>query len=214
MATRTALWVFFAAIGLAFCGNGQWTNSAWAQLQPLIPKPSVSGDKPVVATMRDQFLASTDLNADKDPFQFSAAIRCEQAGQPVYLVVTAKLAPGCHLYSLTQPDESATKLEVAVSELYRITGPFRPRQAPHVTGAGTATDPIQETYAELVEFVLPIELALGADLKKMNIDVRINGQVCQDDTSCQPIRNKIVTAKFSGFDSDLLRLSEKPGTVR
>ncbi len=214
MTKRTFVRIFLIGSGLVLSCDHFMATTAWAQLQPLTPKTAISGDKPIVATPRDQFLVSTELEADKTPFHITAAIRCPQAGQQVHLVVTAKLVSGCHLYSLTQPDGSATKLEVAVSELYKITGPFRPRHAPHVTGAGTPTDPIQETYADLVEFILPIELAPGADLKQLSIDVRINGQVCQDDTSCQAIRNKIVTAKFPGFDTDLLRMSENPGTTR
>jgi hypothetical protein len=115
------------------------------------------------------------------------------------------------LYSLTQGDAIATKLEVAVNEAYRIVGPFRARQAPELAGAGTTADPIQEKHFGTVEFELPIEILPTVDWKQLSIDVRINGQVCQGEEACHMVRDKIVTAKFSGFDVDLKRQLADPG---
>ncbi len=152
--------------------------------QSLLPKKSSLG-------------AGSAQQPEKPPVQLSTRIECEADRRTAYLIVAAKIPPGGYLYSLTQPGPSATKLEIAMNDGFQVAGAFRPQQAPHVEGDPGADDRI-ETHHGDIEFHLPILITHGTNPEDLVIDVRINGQFCQDN-QCHLIQDRVLSAKLQRF---------------
>jgi cytochrome c biogenesis protein CcdA/thiol-disulfide isomerase/thioredoxin len=108
------------------------------------------------------------------------------AGNPAGLFVTAKMAPGWHIYSLTQapggPIPSKIKLDTSIA--YRLRGPFRALSAPEKKQEGIWSDPalVTETHAGSVTWYAPIELASGVDPATLRITGQLYAQACS--TGC------------------------------
>src|SRR5690606_24338565 len=63
----------------------------------------------------------------------SAQFQLEQGKRTGRLSITAEPAPGWHTYSTTQKGgPQASKLKVATSPNYKVTGPFVPDQPPQI----------------------------------------------------------------------------------
>jgi Disulphide bond corrector protein DsbC len=135
----------------------------------------------------------------EEPCSFTSYILYEAGGKNGYLVVKAKIADGHHIYSLTQPDASATKIEVAKNKDFEIAGVFRPTKAPQVDG-DPQSPKRHEIHFKEVEFYLPIKLAADVVPEDVVINVRVNGQVCSD-SNCVPISNKVLTARYGALVS-------------
>ncbi|MBX3417355.1 MAG: hypothetical protein KF851_07110 [Pirellulaceae bacterium] len=140
---------------------------------------------------------ATASQQDRENLTWTARIESETDRQTAYLIVAAKVPAGGYLYSLTQPGVSATKIEVATNERFRITGAFRPNKAPRIEG-DPESEERAETHIEDIEFHLPIQIAAGIEPEDLAIDVRINAQFCQDD-QCMPVNNRILTAKLQKY---------------
>ncbi len=180
---QTALWILGVLLS---CG----LEVDAATAQQLLPRPNTAASVP------------QEIESD-EPCALTAYVLYEADGKNGYLVVKAKIAEGHHLYSLTQPGGSATKIEVAKNESFEIAGVFRPTKAPQVDGDPQSPGR-HEIHAEEVEFYLPIKLTKGMIPNEVVINVRVNGQVCSDST-CVPISNKVLTAKYG----DVMSLQDK-----
>src|SRR5262245_47830199 len=66
-------------------------------------------------------------NSDKDLVKISSQFTAPTAERPAVLMITARVAPGWHVYSITQPPggPQATKIRLTPSTKYRQVGPFR-----------------------------------------------------------------------------------------
>src|SRR3990172_846369 len=62
-----------------------------------------------------------------DPVTVSAQFTAATADRPAVLMITADIAPGWHVYSLTQPPggPTKTKIELTPSSQYQLAGQFR-----------------------------------------------------------------------------------------
>ncbi len=74
-------------------------------------------------------------NAVKNPVTVEAQFTAPAAGKPGRLFVTAVIAPGWHIYSITQPtsekgNPTVTKIQVKLPPGVRLAGPFKPSVAP------------------------------------------------------------------------------------
>ncbi len=168
------------------CGLGVGQVKA----QPLLPRSNAAA-------------SVTEETESEQPCKFTSYILYEADGKQGYLIVKAKIAYGHHIYSLTQPDASATKIEVAKNKDFEIAGVFRPSKAPHVDGDPQSPQR-HEIHTEEVEFYLPIKLAVGVVPEDVVVNIRVNSQVCND-SNCVPISNKVLTAKYG----DLLPPQDK-----
>lgn len=111
--------------------------------------------------------------------------------QPSILLVTAKIAPGKHTYSLTQPPGGPrpTQIELEPSAEYRLLAPFRAHPAPN---SRTETGPVWtglkiEEHEGEVTWYAPIELTAGVDPKKLEIRGAIHLEVCETGGTCEPV---------------------------
>ncbi|MBC8350809.1 MAG: hypothetical protein H8E66_02405 [Planctomycetes bacterium] len=135
-----------------------------------------------------------------DKATFSAEFQVVEGTRNGRLSVTATMEPTWHVYSVTQlaggPQRSVIKL--ASADQAAITGEFKPDAAPHVKKYEFFDVPVEE-HDGVVVWTAPIQLANGIDPAATELQVKFNGQVCQDKGSCIPIANKPVVAKFAGY---------------
>jgi len=114
------------------------------------------------------------------------------------LSVRAVLAPGFHIYSVTQPDVGPMRTTIDVvtdpPNQIKITRAFEPDKDP-VLNAGLYPEPTQEHHGQVI-WSAHIELAEGVAPETLNITAVVNGQICKD--SCEPIENKRVRVAFGG----------------
>ncbi len=134
------------------------------------------------------------------PFKLSAHLVGQADAAQAYVIVKVELPPDSYLYSLTQPGELATRVEVALGPNGKIAGPMRPASLPKVNEQDTFLGGRSEKHFGTVHFVLPIQRLTALPLEQWEVALRLNGQVCSENGSCQLIRNEIVTAKFMPLD--------------
>ncbi len=129
--------------------------------------------------------------------EFAAQYELENGSKNGRLTVTAKIADGWHIFSVTQPSggpkPSKFKLK---SDFLKLTGPFVADHAPEI---GSDEDvwpglPLEE-YHEKVVWTVPFELTSDIDSAKTEIELAFDGQACMD--SCVEVRDTI-KAKFAG----------------
>ena len=116
----------------------------------------------------------------------SARFTTTSAGKPGQLLVSAKIAAGWHIYSITQKPGGPlrTKISLNPSSDYRLTGEFQASPAPEKkTQPEAFKDLIVETHEGTVTWAAPIELAPGVDPVKLKIEGTVQIQAC-DATSC------------------------------
>ena len=88
------------------------------------------------------------------------------ADQPGRLWITATIAPGWHIYSITQPPGGplATKIEVSPPQGVRVVGKFKPSVAPKTTKEPDAFGDLPiETHDGTITWYAPIEFSPGVD---------------------------------------------------
>ncbi len=131
------------------------------------------------------------LNGESDtdqPVTLSAQFTAPTAERPAILMVTAKIAPNWHVYSLTQPSggPTKTKIELTPSPDYHLIGQFRANPAPtsRVDQEAWVGLTIEE-HADEVIWYAPIELAPGVDPISLSITGHVRMLACKD--SCIPV---------------------------
>ena len=131
-----------------------------------------------------------------DPVTLSAQFTATTTDRPVVLMITAKIAPGWHVYSLTQPagGPTKTKIEVADSPQYHLIGQFRsiPDPTTRVDDSAWIGLTIEE-HADEVTWYAPIELAAGVDPATLTVSGKVRMLACKE--SCIPA-NKDFTARL------------------
>ena len=107
-----------------------------------------------------------------------------------YLLVSADIALGWHVYSTTQPKgigaPLATKIIVADSPDYQVIGPFSAKPKPNVKTLEYVSVPIEEHSGNVV-WSAPIALAAGADPSQVVIRGEVDGQICEDEGVCMQL---------------------------
>jgi thiol:disulfide interchange protein len=135
-----------------------------------------------------------------DKAKFTAEYRIAEGTRSGRLSVTAMMEPSWHLYSVTQlpggPQRSVIKLDSR--DQANIAGEFKPDVAPHVKNYEFYDVPVEEHEGAVV-WTAPIQLAEGVDPKSTELQLKFDGQVCQDEGSCIPIANESIVAGFAGY---------------
>ncbi len=123
--------------------------------------------------------------AEADMVKASGYFTPAVGGKPAALVVTAEVAPGWHIYSITQQPGGPvkTKIKLTPSPDYKLAGEFRPLKPAEVHHYDDIYPnlPVEEHQGR-VTWAAPIEFAAGVDQAKLEIDGAVNAQVCS--TSC------------------------------
>jgi suppressor for copper-sensitivity B len=107
-------------------------------------------------------------------------------GRPARLFITAKIAPGWHIYSITQPPGGPipSKIKLDTSIAYRVLGNFQALTPPEKKQEGIWSDPtlITESHHGSVTWYAPIELAPGVEPATLQIRGQVYAQACS--TGC------------------------------
>jgi hypothetical protein len=145
------------------------------------------------------------------PYQLSALLVASPDSAQAHLIVKVELPADSYLYSLTQPGELATRVEVALGEDGKIAGVMRPVTLPKVNPRDEFAGGRSEKHYGTIHFILPVQRLTARPLDQWEVAVRLNGQVCSEQGSCQLIRDEIVSARFTPLDEQagaLLRQAE------
>lgn len=176
------VWLGMARLTIGWLGF-QLTTGAAGVVAQQIDQP------PVVMAM-----------AEADPYQLSAQVVAGADSATAYLIVRVELPAESYLYSLTQPGELATRVEVALGEDGKIGGAMRPVTLPKVNPQDEFVGGRSEKHFGTIHFVLPIQRLTSRPLDQWEVAVRLNGQVCSEQGSCQLIRDEVITARFAPLD--------------
>ena len=120
--------------------------------------------------------------------------------EPARLFITAKMAPGYHIYSITQavaaPGPKRTEIKLDPSNAYELMDGFRAYPAPERKIEEFWGDPnlIIETHHDSVTWYAPVKLAPGVDPASLRITGQIYAQACKD--SCLMPQDYPFTAVF------------------
>ena len=152
-----------------------------------------------------------DEQSDTEQVTFTSRFTVTSDDQPAVLAITAKIAPGWHVYSLTQPPggPQKTTIEVAPSPQYKLLGPFRAHPEPNkrIDNEIWIGLEIQE-HADEVTWYAPIEFAKGVDPAKLEIHGTIDLQVCKE--SCIPIEQSFAAKQGAALPFDVSRAGSSP----
>jgi thiol:disulfide interchange protein len=162
------------------------------EADPFAPPPEFGG-------IVSQFDASARLG---EPVTVEAQLLAADGDRPAVLLITAHVAPGKHIYSLTQPPggPNRTRIELAPSAEYRLLAPFRSQPAPktHVEQGPVWTGlQIQEHEGEVTWFA-PIEIAAGVDVNAIEIRGSVRADACETGGSCIPVEKEFAARAATG----------------
>jgi thiol:disulfide interchange protein len=137
----------------------------------------------------------------------SADFQSTPDGKQGRLNVRVSLAPGWHIYSVTQPDggPQRTVIQLEPSEAFRIQGEFRPDRDPERSQNPYFPVP-EEKHAEQVVWSAPVQFAAGAAPDSLLISGKLDGQICQEN-QCVPL-STLDTGFVAAFNG-VLEASER-----
>lgn len=156
-------------------------------LGPLLWAGLLAAATPLAAQVLDQLGGGLDGGLGQQPVVTAEGeFTARNDKQPAYLFVTAKMAPGWYIYSITQAPggPTRTKIKLDTSTAYRLLGDFQPLSPPETKKEGVWADPnlVTESHHGSVTWYLPIELAEGVDLASLRITGQVYAQACS--TGC------------------------------
>jgi thiol:disulfide interchange protein DsbD len=133
---------------------------------------------------------STKVSAVAIEAQFIAP----KGGQPGRLFLTAKVAPGYHIYSITQAPGGPIATKIVVNALHGVRiGPFRASVEPDRKQEPVFDNLTVETHQGTVTWSAPLELDAGIDPATLKITGTVTVQACTD-TACLPPTSIAFTA--------------------
>lgn len=114
--------------------------------------------------------------------------------RPAVLLIEARIAPGRHTYSLTQPPggPTPTKIDLVRSPDFRLLGKYQSYPAPNTRveqGPVWTGLEIQE-HEGTVTWFSPIEITAGVDPQRLVIEGRVYLEVCEKGGSCIPVEKE------------------------
>ncbi len=133
--------------------------------------------------------------------EYSGYLTVERGGREGRVSIEARLSPGWHVYSTTQPPGGprATVITLPASADYQVTGEFVADRDPMVHADPAFPGILVEEYDGLVTWSAPIRLAEGVDPEHLTIQATVDGQVCEASGACELIADETVSIAFAGY---------------
>ncbi len=131
-------------------------------------------------------------------------------GQSAKILITAKIEPGWHLYSLTQPPGGPRPTRITIDEISPIKIDGKPQQpkpkvAPDPNFSLPGQPPFMtETFDHQAVFTVPVKVADDAPLGAQKIVVKFYFQAC-DEHQCLPPRTRPIE-----IDATIIAAKTKP----
>ncbi|MBL9094768.1 MAG: thioredoxin family protein [Planctomycetaceae bacterium] len=143
------------------------------------------------------------------PVQSSAVFTPPSDGKPGLMFVTAKVLPGWHIYSVTQPPGATvrTKIKVDASPNYRV-GEFTAVEKPHAEASPEFNNIILESHTGTVTWYAALEVNPGIDVGKLEIRGAVFAQACEK--VCVMPQDYGFTAKLGAAPIEATNLKPKP----
>jgi thiol:disulfide interchange protein len=144
-------------------------------------------------------LSSAAFTQTPSPVSLSGKLEPAQVkqGQSAKVLITAKIDPGWHLYSLTQPPGGPKATQITIDE----NSPLKMNGAPSQPKPKRAVDPnftlpggpdfLTETFDNEVTFTIPVKAAADSATGALKTIVKVRFQVC-DEHQCLPPRTRPV----------------------
>lgn len=185
--------------------------AVWAMIGPITAACAQSPDDPFrpVGESSEGIVGQFEGFSDellRNPVTISARFTPALPDRPAVLAVTAEVAPGKHIYSITQPSGGPlpTRIDLAQSRGYRLLGAFRAHPAPNKRveqGPVWTGLEIQEHEGE-VTWYAPIELTAGVDAGSLEIQGTVHTEVCETGGTCEPVEKQF-TARLAKNNIEL-----------
>lgn len=143
--------------------------------------------------------------ATGDPVSVSSQFTAATADQPAVLMITAKIEPGWHVYSLTQGKlpsglgPNQTKITIDESPQFKLLGEVRafPEAHDRVDTEAFVGLTLQE-HSNQVTWYAPIELAEGVEPATVTVTGKVSLQACEERGSCIPPKSYPINARVGG----------------
>ena len=136
----------------------------------------------------DQFNSSAGKPGSE--IRVSAEYTVSEDGRSGQLAVTARMGPGWHVYSVTQPPggPTPTKIDLKPSVDYRLAArQFTPSKKPKIKESEAFDVPSEEHWGKIT-WTTPIEIVDDSlDPKSLRISGELNGLICNDRAGCIPL---------------------------
>lgn len=132
-----------------------------------------------------------------DPVTVQAEFTPATDDRPAVLMITAKMDPGWHIYSITQPAGGplATVITLDASPAVRKLAKFRPFPEPHKHVDKVAWKGLTlEEHEGQVTWYVPVEIAEGTPLDQLTISGNVRLQACKE--QCLPPTKYAFEAKI------------------
>jgi len=122
-----------------------------------------------------------------DPVTLTAQFTPKNVDRPAVLMLTADIANGYNIYSLTQGPggPTPTTIQLAPSQLYNVIGSFSSLPISKAQYDAEVFKMEVEKHYKQVTWFVPIELAKGVDANSLEISGRVEMLACK--TSCIPV---------------------------
>ncbi len=139
----------------------------------------------------------TAARGGSSPVTVSARIAPATDKGPAQLIVTADVAPGWHIYSVTQKRGGPvpSKITVEAASGVKLTGDFQPTAKPEIHTEPAFDNLPVETHEGRTIWTAPLELSPGLDMAKLAITGKLAFQAC-DANSCLPPKTLPFTASL------------------
>ena len=145
------------------------------------------------------------------PVKVTARIAPATDKGPAQLVVTADVAPGWHIYSITQKRGGPVPTKIAVEPAagIKLAGDFTPNAKPEIHPEPAFDNLPVETHEKRVIWTAPLELAAGTDVAKLALTGKLSFQAC-DASSCLPPKSLPFTAALGAVGDAPPKLTQEP----
>ncbi len=128
-----------------------------------------------------------DAGRDESVVSVTAELAANADGRTGTLSVRADVAPGWHIYSITQPRGGPvpTTIKLDDSSTVRLTGSFQASPPPLRKTEPLFDNLAVETHARSVSWIAPVEFAAGLPPGDLKVSGHVNAQAC-DESRCLP----------------------------
>jgi thiol:disulfide interchange protein len=127
---------------------------------------------------------------EQTPVTVSAEFTPPAGDKPAELFVTAKIAAGWHIYSITQAPGGPvrTKLTLEDDPAYKLAGDFQSNPAPEKHHESAFNNLLVETHEGKVTWHAPLAITAGTDLTQLKIVGKAQVQACTENNCLPPKR--------------------------
>jgi DsbC/DsbD-like thiol-disulfide interchange protein len=143
------------------------------------------------------------------PVVISARFSPGSDDRPALLCITAKIAPGWHVYSITQPvgGPQRTKIALKESAVLKLAGEFHasPKPKSHVDDAVWKGLEIEEHYGK-VHWVARLTIPADVDPSTLKVAGTVSLQACAE--SCLPLRLGFTARLDRDLPAELAKLRD------